>query len=240
MATTLNKSKFAPLFGDWWDKIEPFFDEGGFDPIYRQLKLESSLGKKLAPLSGNVYKCFTSTPLKSLKVVLVGMCPYHSSFEGSPVADGLLMGCSVTNRLQPSLDQFYRAVEKDVYGIALDAFKTPDVDYLAKQGVLMYNAALTTQIGVAGSHIKLWEPFTTYMFKKVLSVENVPIIFLGKDAAVYKQYTNPKGNVFELTHPASASYKNEDWDTNGVFKKVKDIVKGQIDYELEWLDILPF
>jgi len=240
MATTLNKSKFAPLFGDWWDKIEPFFDEGGFDPIYRQLKLESSLGKKLAPLSGNVYKCFTSTPLKSLKVVLVGMCPYHSSFEGSPVADGLLMGCSVTNRLQPSLDQFYRAVEKDVYGIALDAFKTPDVDYLAKQGVLMYNAALTTQIGVAGSHIKLWEPFTTYMFKKVLSVENVPIIFLGKDAAVYKQYTNPKGNVFELTHPASASYKNEDWDTKGVFKKVKDIVKGQIDYELEWLDILPF
>lgn len=240
MATTLNKDKFAPLFGDWWDKIEPFFDEGGFDPIYRQLKLESSAGKKLAPLSGNVYKCFTSTPLKDLKVVLVGMCPYHSSFEGSPVADGLLMGCSVTNRLQPSLDQFYRAVEKDAYGIALLAYKTPDVDYLAKQGVLMYNAALTTQIGVAGSHIKLWEPFTKFLFKKVLSVENVPIIFLGKDAATYKQYTNPKGHVFELSHPASASYKNEEWDTKGVFKQVRDIVKGQIDYELEWLDILPF
>jgi uracil-DNA glycosylase len=236
--TKLNKDKFAPLFGDWWDKIEPFFDEGGLDPIYEQLKKESTMGKKIAPISSNVYRCFQATPLKDLKVVLMGMCPYHSSFEGSPVADGLLMGCSITNKLQPSLSKFYDAIERDVYnGLSLDGDKNPDVGFLAAQGVLMLNAALTTQIGVAGSHIKLWEPFTTYMFEKVFIVENVPIIFLGKDAAVYKQYCN--GHVFVLSHPASASYKNEEWDTNGVFKQVTEIVKGQIDYTIDWLDFDP-
>lgn len=240
MATKLNKDKFYFLFGDWWDKIEPFFDEGGFDPIYSHLKQESALGKKIAPLSGNVYKCFIETPLKDLKVVLMGMCPYHSTYEGSPVADGLLMGCSVTRKIQPSLQQFYDAVEKDVYGLALDAIKGPDVSYLANQGVLMYNAALTTQIGVAGSHMKLWEPFTTYMFKNVFAIERVPIILLGKDAGKFKEYIPKNGNVFVLSHPASASYKGEDWDTKGTFKKVKEIVKGQIDYELEWLDFVPF
>ena len=238
--TKLNKDKFAPLFGDWWDKIEPFFDEGGFDPIYEQLKKDSVMGKRIAPISGNVYKCFQETPLEKLKVVLVGMCPYHSSFEGSPVADGLLMGCSVTNKLQPSLAKFYDAVERDVYdGVALDGDKNPDVEFLAAQGVLMLNSALTTQIGVAGSHIKLWEPFTTYLFKKVFIVENVPIVFLGKDAAKYKQYTNPNGHVFELSHPASAAYKQENWESEGVFKKVTEIVKGQIDYTIDWLDFDP-
>lgn len=238
--TKLNKDKFAPLFGDWWDKIEPFFDEGGLDPIYEQLKKESAMGKKIAPISSNVYRCFQATPLKDLKVVLMGMCPYHSSFEGSPVADGLLMGCSVTNKLQPSLSKFYDAIERDVYELSLYGNKNPDVGFLSAQGVLMFNAALTTQIGVAGSHIKLWEPFTTYMFKKVFIVENVPIIFLGKDAAKYKQYTNPNGHVFELSHPASAAYKQENWESDGVFKKVTEIVKGQINYELEWLDFVPF
>ena len=238
--TRLNKDKFKPLFGDWWLKIEPFFDSGGFDPIYTQLKKESTMGKKIAPISSNVYRCFQATPLRNLKVVMMGMCPYHSAYQGSPVADGLLMGCSVTGRLQPSLEIFYNAVEKEVYGLSLDGYKNPDVYFLGDEGVLMYNAALTTQIGVAGAHMKLWEPFTQYMFENVFIVENVPIILLGKEAQRFEQYTKGNPHVFSLSHPASASYKNEEWDTKGVFKQVTEIVKGQIDYTIDWLDIPPF
>jgi len=238
--TKLNKDKFIPLFGDWWEKIEPFFNQGGLDPIYEQLKKDSSSGKKIAPISNNVFRAFTCTPLKSLQMVIAGMCPYHSLSEGTIIADGLLMGCSITNKLQPSLLQFYNAVEKEIYGISLDGFKNPDVEFIACQGVLMYNVALTTQINVAGSHLKLWEPFSTYLFKEVLSVEKVPIIFLGKDAAKYKEYTTGNKNVFELSHPASASYKNEQWDTKGVFKEAIEIVKGITKKEIELLDFVPF
>ena len=72
--TKLNEGAFKPLFGDWWEKIRPFWLNGGFDPIYEQLKKDSQRGRKIAPLSGNVYRCFIETPLKNLKLVMMGMC----------------------------------------------------------------------------------------------------------------------------------------------------------------------
>jgi uracil DNA glycosylase len=237
----MNFEKFKPYFHEsWHDKVQPFIESAECDEIYKELKSESARGKKIAPLSGNVFRCFLETPLDSLSVIMMGMCPYHSMYEGSPIADGLLMGCSTTGKLQPSLQQFYNSVEKDVYDISLEGYKNPNVDFLSAQGVLMYNAALTTLCGAAGAHQTLWEPFTKYMFEKVFSVENVPIILLGKDAVKFKQYTIPNAHVFTLSHPASAAYNNGVWNTEGVFKKVTEIVKGLTRKEIEWLDFVPF
>ena len=162
--------------------------------------------------------------------------PYHTFIDGSPVADGLLMGCSVTGKLQPSLEKFYEGVEKDVYnGLNLHYTKKPDVSYLAKQGVLMFNAALTTEMNKAGSHIKLWEPFTRYLLEEVLAPTGVPYIFLGKDASVYERYLPPFSWSFTLSHPASASYKQSDWDTEGVFTRVNKILRDNNNFSIEWL-----
>jgi uracil DNA glycosylase len=169
------------------------------------------------------------------------MCPYHTLKSGNPVADGLLMGCRNTMELQPSLKQFYDAIEREVYeGLELNAYKDPDVTYLAKRGVLMLNAALTTEINKAGSHIELWEPFTKYLFEHVLTHSGAPVIFLGKDAAKYEKYSNPFTWSFKLSHPASASYKNTEWDSEGVFTKVNKIIKENNNFTIEWLNILPF
>lgn len=223
----------------WHEKLRPFIESEKCDDIYKFLKTESGRGKKIAPLSSNVYRCFLETPLNELKVVLMGMCPYHTAKNGVPVADGLLMGCSVTDKLQPSLEQFYGAIEKDVYGgLNLTHVKEPDVSYLAKQGVLMLNAALTTEINKAGSHINLWEPFTKYLIEEVIGYTGVPIIFLGKDAARYKKYVPPFTWTFTLSHPASASYKNTEWDSEGTFTKVNKILKENNNHHIEWL--MPF
>lgn len=234
--TKLNWNKFEPLFGTWASRIKPFFDSGGFDPIYKQLKFDASRGKKIAPLSPNVYRCFKETPLDDVKVVVMGMCPYHTFYNEMPVADGLLMGCSITGRLQPSLEKFYEGVERDVYdGLNLRYTKNPDVSYLAKQGVLMLNAALTTEMNKAGSHIKLWEPFTKFLLEEVLAPLGVPYIFLGKDASVYEKYLPPFSWSFVVSHPASAAYKQGDWDTEGVFSKVNKILKDNNNFSIEWL-----
>jgi uracil-DNA glycosylase len=229
--------KFKELFHESWHiKMQPFIESKECDDIYEFLKKESKRGKKIAPLSPNVYRCFRETSLDDLKVVMMGMCPYHTFHEGAPVADGLLMGCSVTGRLQPSLEKFYEGVEDDVYdGLNLHYTKNPDVSYLAKQGVLMVNAALTTEINKAGSHIKLWEPFTKYLLEEVLASTGVPYIFLGKDASVYKKYLPPFSWSFVLSHPASASYKQTDWDTEGVFTKVNKILKDNNNFSIDWL-----
>jgi uracil-DNA glycosylase len=233
----MNWTKFKDLFHESWHiKIRPFVESKECDDIYEFLKKESKRGKKIAPLSPNVYRCFRETSLDDLKVVMMGMCPYHTFLNDTPVADGLLMGCSVTNKLQPSLEKFYEGVEKDVYdGLNLHHTKDPDVSYLAKQGVLMVNAALTTEMNKAGSHIKLWEPFTKYLLEEVLALTGVPYIFLGKDASVYEKYLPPFSWSFVLSHPASASYKQTDWDTEGVFTKVNKILKNNNNFSIDWL-----
>lgn len=238
----MNWEKFKDQFHpSWHTHMKQFIESEECDNIYKFLKSEAQRGKKIAPLSANTYRCFLETPLDEIKVVLMGMCPYHTLKNGSPVADGLLMGCSTTNVLQPSLQQFYDAIERELYnGLDLTVVKNPDVSYLAKQGVLMYNAALTTEINKAGSHIDLWEPFTKYLFEEILTYTGVPIVFLGKDASRYEKYVPPFSWSFAVSHPASASYKNTDWDTEGVFGKVNKILKENNNFEIKWLEEVPF
>ena len=234
--------KFKDYFHEsWHESIRPFIESEQCDEIYAYLKAESRRGKKIAPLSSDTYRCFKETPLDQMKVVLLGMCPYHTQLNGLPVADGLLMGCSVTNKLQPSLEQFYGAVERDAYkGLNLKFNKNPSVSYLTKQGVLMLNAALTTEINKAGSHLKIWELFIKHVFEGPIAQSRVPVVFLGKEASKFKRYMGPLTWSFELSHPASASYKQTDWDTEGVFTKVNTILKDNNNLSIDWMLDTPF
>jgi uracil-DNA glycosylase len=234
--------KFRNYFHEsWHNKMKPFIESEECDKIYKYLKSESQRGKKIAPLSSNVYRCFYETPLTEVKVVILGMCPYHTFKNDTPVADGLLMGCSVLNQLQPSLSQFYNAIERELYnGVCLDANKPADVIHLTAQGVLMMNAALTTEKDKAGSHLEIWEPFTSYVFKEIISTLGVPVIYLGKEASKFERYAAPLTWHFPISHPASASYRNGDWDSEGAFKAVSKIIKQNNNYEIDWLDTCPF
>jgi uracil-DNA glycosylase len=233
----MNWDKFHDKFHEsWHPKIRPFIESAECDGIYDTLKKESARGKKIAPLSSDVFRAFKETPYDDVKVVLMGMCPYHTIKGGEYVADGLLMGCSHTETLQPSLDQFYNALEKDVYnGLNLKYVKTPDVRYLAHQGVLMLNAALTTEINKAGSHIALWQPFTEYLFTEAIALTQAPVVFLGKDAAKYTRFVAPFIWTFTLSHPASAAYSNTEWSSEGTFTNVNKILKDNNGWEINWL-----
>ena len=225
----------------WHSKMQPFIESEECDKIYEYLKSEAKRGKKIAPSSSVTYRCFKETSLDNLKVVMIGMCPYHTFKDGNPVADGLLMGCSNTGKLQPSLEKFYEGVEKELFdGLNLKYEKLADVSYLAHQGVLMFNAALTTEINKAGSHIDLWEPFTKYLFEDVLATTMAPVLFLGKDAAKYERYVAPFTWHFTLSHPASASYKQTDWDTEGVFTKINKLLKDNNNVKIDWMLDTPF
>lgn len=233
---------FKPYFHEsWHNKIQPFIESKECDDIYKFLKFESRRGKQIVPLSYNVFRCFLETPLNEMKVILMGMSPYHTMRRGTMIADGLLMGCSNSDVLQPSLQQFYDGIERELYNeLCIHAIKGPDVSYLAKQGVLMFNASLTTELNKAGSHLQLWEPFIKYIFENVFAYSGVPIVFLGKEAAKYEKYCAPFSWVFSVSHPASASYTNTEWDSQGVFGKINKILKDNNNFKIEWLEQLPF
>src|SRR5687767_15132520 len=102
------KDKFHP---SWHGKMKPFIESKECDAIYEFLKKEGKRGKKIAPISSLTYRCFLETPLDECKVVIVGLCPYHSAKNGTLIADGLCMSCSIAGSLQPSLEKFYEGLE---------------------------------------------------------------------------------------------------------------------------------
>lgn len=235
----MNWESFKHQFHESWHaKMKPFIESEECDKIYDHLKKRSKKGHIIAPSSSNTFRCFRETTLDDVKVVLVGMAPYHTMIKTMNgnilVADGLLMGCSNTRSLQPSLENFYSALERELYD-GEEHDKPNDVSYLAKQGVLMFNASLTTEINKAGSHLDIWHPFTKYVIEDVIGYTGAPIVFLGKDAAVFERYVPPFQWKFKLSHPAAASYKGIEWNTEGVFKKVNKILKDNNNFEIEWL-----
>jgi len=228
------KNNFHP---SWWGKMKPFIESKECDAIYDFLKAEGRRGKKIAPISSLTYRAFLETPLDECKVVIMGLCPYHSAKSGILIADGLALSCSISGSLQPSLEKFYEGLENELYnGLNLNLKRTPDLSYLAKQGVLLFNAALTTEFGKAGSHLEIWEPFTKYVIEEVLGYTGIPIVFLGKEAGKFQRYVTPFTHSFVLDHPAYAARITQDWDTKGVFKKVNQIIKENNEYTIKWVE----
>lgn len=235
--------KFKEQFDEsWHSKMKPFIESEACNTIYKFLKFESKRGKKLAPLSEDVFRCFKKTSLDNLKVIFCGLSPYHMFKNSEPIADGLMMGCSKTNYLQPSLQQLYDEIERTyANGLNLRMIKNPDVSYLAEQGVLMFNASLTVEMNKAGSHLELWEPFMKYFFEEAMGGTGIPVVFFGKEAAKLEKYVAPFTWVFKVSHPASAAYKGVDWDSEGLFTKVNKVLNNMNGYKINWVEEeLPF
>ena len=216
----------------WWDGLRPFIESESCDRIYEFLRKESGRGKRIAPLSSNVWRAFKDTPYNELKAILLGLAPYHTfTKDNRPIADGLLMSCSITNQLQPSLEQFYNACEREL-GISIN--KTSNLEFLAKQGILMLNASLTTERGKPGSHLSIWQPFMKYLFEEVIITTGMPVVLLGKEASKMKKYLSPFTWIIECSHPASSSYSGGEWSSEGMFTKLNTILKNNNGYEIQW------
>lgn len=236
----LNKENFKAKFGTWFDEVEVLFDNGVMETIHKELKDQSNKGLTITPHHSNTYRCFLETPKESLRVVMMGYCPYHSVVDNKLVADGLLMGCSNhKSYIAPSLQNYYEAIEEEFKeGLCLPCIQQGDMTYLCNQGVLMFNSSLTTVVGTPGAHTELWRPFTEHMME-VFNRLTVPIIFLGNDAW---QYSDCNNLHHKLSHPASVSYSGAGkWNSQGVFKKVNEKLEDWYQKPIQWiLETPPF
>lgn len=217
---TLNWDHFAPMFDESWHEwMKPIITSVPFAQDFAKLR-EMSKQHQVIPSSksNNLFRVFREVPYKSMRVVVVGLSPYNTIVNGVEVADGLAMSCSNTGKEQPTLTQWYNEMERQ---FGTNIVREPDLSYLCKAGVLLYNYSLTTEKGNATSHIPIWEYFTERLFKTAISHSDVPIITLGREAAKVKEYVIPWQENYELKHPASASYSKTDWTSDDAFRKVK-------------------
>ena len=153
----------------------------------------------------------------------MGQDPYHEVNQAHGLAFSVL--CS---KLPPSLVNIYKEMSSD---LNVTVNQDGNLDYLAKQGVLLLNTSLTVRQHQANSHSgKGWEIFTDNCIK-LLNEQDRPIVFIlwGNFAKDKKKYiTNPKHLVLTSPHPSPFS-ANSGFFGSKPFSKTNDfLIKNKL------------
>ena len=192
------------LNGDWYEALKGEFSK----PYYRKLfetVNEEYRTKLIFPPAQDIFNAFHLTPLKNVKVVILGQDPYHNENQ----AHGLSFSVLPTQKdIPPSLVNIYKELHDDL-GCTI-----PNQECLTKwaeQGVLMLNTVLTVRAHQANSHRGIgWEEFTDAAIL-ALNSQDRPIVFIlwGAPAQRKKRMlTNPKHLILEAPHPSPlAAYR---------------------------------
>ena len=170
------------------------------------------------PNKEDVLNAFKYFKLKDTKVVILGQDCYINSIniDGKeiPQANGLAFSVNKEHKIPPSLKNIFKEMNE-----TLDIFEIPkngDLTYLAKQGVLLLNCALTVIKGSSNSHAKMWKPITDEIIKYISNnTNNIVFILWGNFARSKKDLIDVnKHYIIEGKHPSplSARYNKKGTD----------------------------
>lgn len=213
----------------WGLKLRSFTQSAEFDQVLEYLVEQSEKGKRFTPPLKYLFRAFEECPYDKLKVVIIGMDPYPQL----GVADGIPFSCSLTGKEQPSLRHIFNAIES-TYNLE-DYSRDVDLKRWSNQGVLLLNAALTTEIGKSGTHLKAWESFTSHVLEVLNSFNSgLVFVFMGKDAQTYSGLIGDHHFKIMVSHPASAAYRGGVWDCGNLFKTIDTILSANYHYNMKW------
>lgn len=143
----------APISNDWLEPLKPEFRKPYYAKLYKTV-MDEYHTRRIYPPADDIFNAFALTPLKDVKVVILGQDPYH----GDGQAHGLCFSVKPDVEIPPSLVNIYKELHDDC------GCYIPDNGYLtkwAKQGVLLLNTVLTVRAHQANSHRGIgWEEFT--------------------------------------------------------------------------------
>ncbi len=186
---------------DWLEAIGGEFRKPYYKQLYEFVKQEYST-RVIYPPADDIFNALHLTPLKEVKVLVLGQDPYHNEHQ----AHGLSFSVLPDQReIPPSLQNIYKELQDDL------GCYVPDNGYLekwARQGVLMLNTVLTVRAHQANSHQgKGWEQFTDAIIEAV-NREDRPIVYMlwGRPAqSKIPMLTNPKHLILKAPHPSPLS-----------------------------------
>lgn len=190
----------AAISNDWLEALQGEFKKPYYRQLFETVKKEYATHQVFPP-SDDIFNAFHLTPLKDVKVVILGQDPYHNVGQ----AHGLCFSVRRGVAIPPSLVNIYQELHDDL-GCTI-----PDhgcLEKWARQGVLMLNTVLTVRAHQANSHRGIgWEEFTDAAIK-ALDEQDRPIVFILWGAPAQRKKVmlhNPKHLILEAPHPSPLS-----------------------------------
>ena len=190
----------AAINNDWLDALKGEFSKPYYKKLFETVNQEYRT-HRIYPPADDIFNAFHLTPLKDVKVVILGQDPYH----GDGQAEGLSFSVKPGVDIPPSLVNIYQELHDDL-GCTIPSHG--NLVKWAKQGVLLLNTVLTVRAHQANSHRGIgWEEFTDAAIR-VLNTQDRPIVFIlwGRPAQMKKRMlTNPNHLILEAPHPSPLS-----------------------------------
>jgi uracil-DNA glycosylase len=190
----------AAINNDWKEKLMPEYRKEYYSVLYDFIKNEYAT-KTIYPPAEDIFNAMHYTPLKNVRVVILGQDPYHEPNQAHGLAFSVLPG----NPAPPSLENIYKEL-KDDCGCYI-----PNNGYLKKwadQGVLLLNTVLTVRAHQANTHAgRGWEQFTDAIIK-IINDEKRPVVFMLWGSPAQKKsvlLNNPEHLILKAPHPSPLS-----------------------------------
>src|SRR5574343_27033 len=213
----------------WGIKLRNFTQSVEFDHVLEFLAQQAEAGKRFTPPLKYLFRAFEECPYSDVKVVIVGMDPYLQL----GVADGIPFSCSLTGKEQPPLKHIFNAIES-TYQLE-NYSRDVDLKRWSNQGILLLNAALTTEIGKSGAHLKAWESFTSHVLEVLNSYNSgLVFVFMGRDAQAYATLIGEHHFKIMVSHPASDAYRGGVWDCGKLFQTIDTIMWANYQHKIQW------
>lgn len=133
------------------------------------------------------------------------------------------------------MNYIFNEIEKTVYP-GKQYTRDPDLKYLSNQGVLLINTAFTTTVNKIGTHLKLWQPFLSFLFDHLtFNKPDMVYAFLGKKAEEWGNSVPDNCYKFARMHPAAASHNSTNtWNSDDLFNKLNDSLEKLNKPKIVW------
>ena len=173
--------------GDWYEALKEEFKKPYYKKLFDTVNAEYHT-RKIFPPAQDIFNAFHLTPLKDVKVVILGQDPYHNDGQ----AHGLSFSVQKGVDIPPSLVNIYKELHDDL-GCTIPNHGC--LEKWAKQGVLMLNSVLTVENAAI----------------MALNNQDRPIVFILWGAPAQrkeKMLTNPQHLILKAPHPSPlAAYR---------------------------------
>lgn len=217
---------------DWKLALADELTSQNMDNLREFLKQEYGSGKSIYPKASQMFNAFNLTPLSNVKVVILGQDPYH----GPGQAMGLSFSVPKMIPMPPSLRNIVKEMADDIGTVPP---KHGDLTHWAQQGVLLLNASLTVEEGMAGSHQgKGWEQFTDAVIDVVnKQTSNTVFVLWGSKAKLKGKFIDTEKHlILSAVHPSPLAANRGGFFGSKPFSKANEYLvqhgKQAIDWQL--------
>ncbi len=180
-------------YASWEEFMAAPATQALLQPIIHFVHAERAAGEVYPPI-GSTF-AFTKTPLRDVKVVILGQDPYHGPGQAHGLAFSVPPGVSPP----PSLRNIFVELRSDL-GVSagercLTVPTSGDLTPWTQQGVLLFNTALTVLQGEPGSHLRMWQPFTDEVVRTVVASAEVAPHFILWGAKARATFERTVGKI---------------------------------------------